>query len=190
MEGDPKEIVARLAASGSRHVYVDGGQTVQQFLRAGLIQRLTITRVPVLIGQGIPLFGALPRDVRLRHLGTRSYESGLVTQRVRGPRGVVTSVAAGEGPRPVDGRRRDSLGSRWPRRSRRPVRRTEMRAYLLITGVLFTLMAALHLYITYEHGFRPDGTLAAAAAPGAVLVISAVLAVWAFRLLKRVSPRA
>ena len=39
-----------------------------------------------------------------------------------------------------------------------------MRAYLLITGVLFTLMAALHLYITYEHGFRPDGTLAAEAA--------------------------
>ena len=65
-----------------------------------------------------------------------------------------------------------------------------MRAYLLITGVLFTLMAALHLYITYEHGFRPDGTLAAAAAPGAVLVISAALAAWAFRLLKRASPRA
>ena len=79
MEGDPREIVARLAASGSRHVYVDGGLTVQQFLRAGLIQRLTITRVPVLIGEGIPLFGAVPRDVRLRHLGTRSYESGLVS---------------------------------------------------------------------------------------------------------------
>ena len=79
MEGDPREIVQRLGASGSRHVYVDGGLTVQQFLRAGLIQRLTITRVPVLIGQGIPLFGTVPSDVRLRHLGTRSYDSGLVT---------------------------------------------------------------------------------------------------------------
>jgi dihydrofolate reductase len=79
MEGDPREISARLEATGSRHVYVDGGITIQRFLRAGLIQRLTITRVPVLIGEGIPLFGAVFADVRLRHLGTRTYASGLVT---------------------------------------------------------------------------------------------------------------
>jgi dihydrofolate reductase len=79
MRGEPREIAARLAATGSRHAYVDGGLTIQAFLREGLIQRLTITRVPVLVGRGIPLFGALPRDVRLRHLGTRSYASGLVT---------------------------------------------------------------------------------------------------------------
>jgi dihydrofolate reductase len=79
MEGEPREIVGRLAATGSRHVYVDGGLTIQAFLRAGLIQRMTITRVPVLIGEGIPLFGAVPRDLRLRHLQTRSYASGLVT---------------------------------------------------------------------------------------------------------------
>lgn len=78
MGGPPAEIVARLAASGARHLYVDGGVTIQGFLREGLIQRLVITRVPVLIGQGIPLFGALPRDVRLRHVATRSYASGLV----------------------------------------------------------------------------------------------------------------
>ena len=58
--------------------YVDGGVTIQQFLRAGLIQRLTITRVPVLIGQGIPLFGVLPHDIRLRHIATQHYPSGLV----------------------------------------------------------------------------------------------------------------
>jgi len=79
MEGEPREIAGRLAATGSRHVYVDGGLTIQAFLRAGLIQRMTITRVPVLIGEGIPLFGAVPRDLRLRHLQTRSYASGLVT---------------------------------------------------------------------------------------------------------------
>jgi dihydrofolate reductase len=79
MEGEPRDIAERLAATGSRHAYVDGGLTVQAFLRAGLIQRLTVTRVPVLIGDGIPLFGPLPRDMRLRHLGTRSYPSGLVT---------------------------------------------------------------------------------------------------------------
>jgi dihydrofolate reductase len=78
MGGPPAEIVSRLEASGARHLYIDGGITIQGFLRAGLIQRLVITRVPVLIGQGIPLFGSLPHDVRLRHVATRPYPSGLV----------------------------------------------------------------------------------------------------------------
>ena len=78
MSGAPAEIVAKLAASGAHHLYIDGGITIQRFLRAGLIQRLTITRVPVLIGEGIPLFGALPRDLRLRHIITQHYPSGLV----------------------------------------------------------------------------------------------------------------
>jgi len=56
----------------------NGGITIQGFLRAGLVQRLIITRVPVLIGDGIPLFGSLPRDVRLRHVATRHFPSGLV----------------------------------------------------------------------------------------------------------------
>ena len=78
MAGPPAEIVSRLAAGGVHHVYVDGGITIQRFLRAGLVQRLIITRVPVLIGDGIPLFGSLPRDVRLRHVATQHYASGLV----------------------------------------------------------------------------------------------------------------
>jgi dihydrofolate reductase len=78
MAGPPAEIVAKLAARGVAHIYVDGGITVQNFLRAGLIQRLTITRVPVLIGEGIPLFSSLPHDVRLRHVATREYPSGMV----------------------------------------------------------------------------------------------------------------
>jgi dihydrofolate reductase len=61
-----------------KHAYIDGGITVQRFLRAGLIQRLIITRVPVLIGEGIPLFGSLPKDTHLRHIATKSYASGLV----------------------------------------------------------------------------------------------------------------
>src|SRR5712664_1564026 len=78
MAGQPAEIVAQLAARGVHHLYVDGGVTIQRFLRAGAIQRLIITRVPVLIGEGVPLFGALPRDIRLRHVATRQYPSGLV----------------------------------------------------------------------------------------------------------------
>ena len=78
MAGAPAEIVSKLAARGIHHLYVDGGITIQRFLREGLIQRLIITRVPVLIGEGIPLFGVLPRDVRLRHIATQHYASGLV----------------------------------------------------------------------------------------------------------------
>jgi dihydrofolate reductase len=78
MSGSPAEIVDRLAASGAAHAYIDGGITVQRFIRARLVQRLIITRVPVLIGEGIPLFGALPHDVQLRHIQTKTYPSGLV----------------------------------------------------------------------------------------------------------------
>ena len=78
MGGPPEEIVSKLAASGAHNLYVDGGITIQRFLRAGLIQRLIITRVPVLIGEGIPLFGSLPQDIPLRHVTTRHYPSGLV----------------------------------------------------------------------------------------------------------------
>jgi dihydrofolate reductase len=79
MSGDPTQIAQELAATGAEHVYVDGGIVVQEFLRAGLIHHITITRVPVLIGEGIPLFGSVLRDIRLLHIGTRQYKSGLVT---------------------------------------------------------------------------------------------------------------
>ena len=78
MSGEPAEIVAKLAASGSSNLYIDGGITIQRFLRAGLIQRLIITRVPVLIGEGIPLFGALSYHIKLRHIATHQYATGLV----------------------------------------------------------------------------------------------------------------
>lgn len=78
MSGAPAEIVAQLGARGFHNLYIDGGITIQQFLRAGQVQRLIVTRVPVLIGQGIPLFGMLPRDIRLKHIATESYTTGLV----------------------------------------------------------------------------------------------------------------
>jgi dihydrofolate reductase len=78
MAGEPAAVVAALAARGFRHAYVDGGRTIQGFLAAGLVQHLTITRIPVLIGTGLPLFGALPADRRLRHLATRSWPNGFV----------------------------------------------------------------------------------------------------------------
>ena len=78
MSGSPEEVVARLSERGMTHLYIDGGVTVQRFLRARLIQRLVITRMPVLIGTGIPLFGPLGEDIKLRHVRTQSYPSGFV----------------------------------------------------------------------------------------------------------------
>lgn len=83
MGGTPADIISRLAASGAHHLYIDGGVTIQRFLIAGFIQRLIITRVPVLIGQGIPLFGALAEDISLQHVMTKHYESGLVQSEYR-----------------------------------------------------------------------------------------------------------
>ena len=78
MLGEPTEIVMQLKSRGFEHAYIDGGITIQRFLAAGLIDRLVITRVPVLIGTGVPLFGPVPRDISLRYVATRSYKGGLV----------------------------------------------------------------------------------------------------------------
>src|SRR5206468_2731708 len=76
MSGEPGKIAKQLDKRGIRHVYVDGGLTVRQFLDAGLIDRLIINRVPVLIGSGIPLFGPLARDIRVKHIATRTLKGG------------------------------------------------------------------------------------------------------------------
>ena len=74
----PLELGLLLEQNGAQHVYVDGGKTIQSFLRAELIQELTLTRIPVLIGEGIPLFGQLAGDIKLRHLATQVFSNGFV----------------------------------------------------------------------------------------------------------------
>lgn len=74
--GEPAALVARLAAEGTRRVYVDGGDVIRQFLAAGLIDDLTLSIIPVLLGDGVPLFGGV--EHRLRLDDTRAFESGLV----------------------------------------------------------------------------------------------------------------
>lgn len=73
----PVEALAR-DLHGARGVYVDGGVTIQGFLRAGLLDELTVTRIPVLLGAGRPLFGVLDADVPLRHVRTAAFPSGFV----------------------------------------------------------------------------------------------------------------
>ena len=60
---------------------MDGGQTIQSFLRAGLINELTITTIPILLGSGRPLFGALDADIHLMHIFTKPYPFGFVQSR-------------------------------------------------------------------------------------------------------------
>jgi dihydrofolate reductase len=83
MSGLPTGIVDRLSGSGACHVYVDGGKTIQGFLEEGLIQEMTLTRIPVLIGDGIPLFGKLGRDIRFQHVETKAYQNGYVQSKYR-----------------------------------------------------------------------------------------------------------
>lgn len=76
--GSPSDVLAYCATRGWRSLYIDGGVTIQNFLAAGLMNRLIVTRVPVLIGSGLPLFGAVPADVKLTHVKTQAFANGLV----------------------------------------------------------------------------------------------------------------
>jgi dihydrofolate reductase len=79
--GSLPALVEELAAQDVKKVYVDGGKTIQSFLRAGLLDEITVTTIPVLIGQGIPLFGPLEADVKLELLESRAFEDGLMQSR-------------------------------------------------------------------------------------------------------------
>ena len=84
MAGPPERVAEQLGRLGARAVYVDGGQTVQAFLRAGLIDELTVTVVPVLLGRGRPLFGPLDADLPLTLVSARVFAgSGFVQSTYR-----------------------------------------------------------------------------------------------------------
>lgn len=79
----PELLVRRLSDAGAKHLYIDGGLTIQSFFAAGLIDDITITTIPILLGAGRPLFGPLSADVRLVHTSTKAYDFGFVQNRYR-----------------------------------------------------------------------------------------------------------
>lgn len=78
LAGSPAEIVAQLAARGFKHLYVDGGNVIQHFLRAGLIDQFVITTIPILIGGGISLFGSIEQDLKVQHVNSQVFPNGFV----------------------------------------------------------------------------------------------------------------
>lgn len=79
----PINLVQRLSKKGMKHLYIDGGITIQGFLANNLINEITITLIPVLLGSGRSLFGALKHDVELHHVDTRTFDGGFVQQKYR-----------------------------------------------------------------------------------------------------------
>ncbi len=80
---EPAAIASELEERGWRAAYVDGGAVIRGFLAAGLVERLTLTRVPVILGKGIPLFDGTGPEVALELEESRAFPSGLVTSTYR-----------------------------------------------------------------------------------------------------------
>ena len=77
--GSLETLLDRLGAEGVRRVYVDGGVLIRGFLAAGLIDDVTLSVIPILLGKGIPLFGGVDRRMTL--VSSQSFPSGLVQLR-------------------------------------------------------------------------------------------------------------
>ncbi len=79
----PLKLLEKLEAEGYQHIYLDGGQVIQSFLWEGLVDDITLTTIPVLLGQGIPLFGSLEKDIKLKLLESRSWDNGFVQSKYK-----------------------------------------------------------------------------------------------------------
>lgn len=79
----PEALVKEISSKGMRHIYVDGGETIRRFLRAGLVHEMTITTIPVLLGSGKPLFGELEKDIQLELIASKAYDFGFVSNTYR-----------------------------------------------------------------------------------------------------------
>lgn len=76
--GRLKDVLKDIHAQGFHHLYIDGGKTIQSFLAEDLIDQMTITRIPVLLGAGIPLFGPLNHPLEFTCVDTRIYLNAIV----------------------------------------------------------------------------------------------------------------
>ncbi len=78
IKGNPGPVVKELKLRQFKNLYIDGGKTIQGFLKQGLIDEMTITRIPVLLGEGIPLFAVLTKEQKYEHIKTDIFNNGLI----------------------------------------------------------------------------------------------------------------
>ena len=81
LQGSPAEVLAALGDAGARRVYVDGGRVVSRVLAAGLLDELTISILPVVLGRGIPLFVDAGPERWLDLASSRAFGGGMVQLR-------------------------------------------------------------------------------------------------------------
>jgi len=79
----PCALVQRLSKQGCKHLYIDGGVTIQGFIANNLINEMTITLIPILLGNGRALFGPLKKDIELHHVESRTFDGGFVQIKYR-----------------------------------------------------------------------------------------------------------
>lgn len=77
----PAQLLTMLEREGYQHLYIDGGKTIQGFLQHGLIDEITITHIPLLLGSGIPLFGLIGAEIPLRLVAAAGSDNGFVQVR-------------------------------------------------------------------------------------------------------------
>jgi len=85
--GSLEALVDKLGAEGVKRVYVDGGNVIRQFFAKGLVDDVTISIIPILLGAGVSLFGEMGREARLELVETRSFDTGLVQVEYRVKKG-------------------------------------------------------------------------------------------------------
>lgn len=78
VKGPLKDILKDLKGRGYENLYIDGGITIQNFLKEDLIDEMVITTIPVLLGGGSPLFGELIGPLNFKHVKTQRYADAIV----------------------------------------------------------------------------------------------------------------
>ena len=73
VKGTLTEILDQIHEKGFYRLYIDGGTTIRNFLKADLIDEMILTTIPILLGGGAPLFSELPNELKFELLGTKTY---------------------------------------------------------------------------------------------------------------------
>ena len=78
LKGDLKDILKTIHKKGFYDLYIDGGKTIQNFLKEDLIDELRISTLPIILGDGIPLFDVLPKSLKFNHIKTEVFLNEIV----------------------------------------------------------------------------------------------------------------